>query len=65
MELKKRGENMSPRTGRPKVENPKDKDIKVRIDEGTHNELLNYCRRFNITKAEAIRKGIYMLLAKE
>ena len=53
---------MSPRTGRPKSDNPKSNDIKVRLDENTHTKLLTYCHEHNISKAEAIRKGIDLLL---
>lgn len=54
---------MSPaKMGRPKSENPKSYDIKVRVDQYTHNELLIYCEKNGITKAEAIRQGIYLLL---
>ncbi len=56
---------MSPRTGRPKSENPKSNDIKVRLDEDTHNRLLKYCEENGITKAEAIRKGIHLVLQDE
>ena len=55
---------MSP-MGRPKSDNPKNNDIKVRLDEDTHNKLLEYCKKNNITKAEAIRQGIYLLLSKK
>lgn len=55
---------MSPRTGRPKVDNPKSNDLKVRLDEITHENLLKYCKEHNMTKAEAIRKGIHLLLEK-
>lgn len=54
---------MSPRTGRPKTENPKNNDLKVRLDNDTHERLLDYCREHSITKAEAIRKGIHLLLS--
>lgn len=54
---------MSPRTGRPKSDNPKDVDIKVRIDEKLNKQLLQYCENHNITRAEAIRQGIHLLLA--
>lgn len=53
---------MGPRTGRPKSENPKSNDIKVRLDDNTHKKLLIYCAEHNISKAEAIRKGIDLLL---
>lgn len=56
---------MSPRTGRPKVENPKNVDIKVRFDEKGNELLLEYCKRNNITRTEAIRKAVEMLLEKE
>ena len=56
---------MSPRTGRPKAENPKNNDVKVRLDEETTKKLDDYCRENSITRAEAIRRGIHLLLAKK
>lgn len=56
---------MSPRTGRPKSDNPKDVDIKVRIDQQMNKELLEYAQRNNLTRTEAIRKAIRMILGKE
>ncbi len=53
---------MSPRTGRPKVDNPKNIDVKVRFDEHLHNKLVEYCKNHNITRTEAIRQGIDLLL---
>lgn len=53
---------MSPKTGRPKVSNPKSNDVKVRLDDNTTSELDKYCVEHNITRAEAIRRGIYLLL---
>ncbi len=55
---------MSPRTGRPKSENPKDIDVKVRFDKELHSKLLKYCKDHNITRTEAIRQGVHLLLAK-
>lgn len=52
---------MSPRTGRP-TDCRKDHDVKVRIDNETHEKLLKYCKEYGITKAEAIRKGIHLVL---
>ena len=57
--------DMSPRTGRPKVDNPKKNDVKVRLDDETSKKLDLYCAKNNITRAEAIRKGIHLLLAKQ
>ncbi len=53
---------MSAKMGRPKANNPKDIDLKVRVDEKTHTELLSYSQKNNITKAEAVRRGIKLLL---
>ena len=56
---------MSPRTGRPKVENPKAIDIKVRIDSETARRLELYCKSNNMNRAEAIRKGLQLLLEQK
>ena len=56
---------MSPRTGRPKVENPKDIDVKVRFDREMHEKLLEYCQERGITRTEAIRKAVQTLLDAE
>ena len=56
---------MSPRTGRPKAENPKNIDVKVRFDEIRHKQLLDYCKKNDLTRTEAIRKGIDLLLEQE
>lgn len=55
---------MSPRTGRPKAENPKDIRYSIRLDAETEKELEEYCKKNNITKGEAIRQGIHLLLKK-
>lgn len=54
---------MSPRTGRPKVDEPKDIRFSIRIDNDTNEKLDAYCERNKITKAEAIRQGIHLLLS--
>ena len=56
--------HMSPRIGRPKIENPKSIDLKVRIDERTNQALLLYCKKNAMTRAEALRKGLSLLLAQ-
>ncbi len=52
---------MSPRTGRPKSENPKSNPIHVRLDNETKEILENYCNQENISKTEGIRRGIQKL----
>ncbi|MBE6943808.1 MAG: CopG family transcriptional regulator [Ruminococcaceae bacterium] len=56
---------MSPRTGRPKAENPLNVDVKVRLDSATNKKLEDYCRKHNITRTDAIRQGIHLLLVQE
>ena len=53
---------MSPRTGRPKSDNPKDIDVKVRFDKQSHEELMEYCKKNGITRTEAIRKAVDLLI---
>ena len=56
---------MSPRTGRPKVDNPKNHDIKVRIDEATNQAIIRYAEKYNIARTEAIRRAIDLLLSQD
>lgn len=56
---------MSPRTGRPKADNPKDIKYSIRLDSDTEERLKDYCQAHKITKGEAIRKGIHLLLSNE
>lgn len=52
---------MSP-MGRPIIGEKKDIDIKVRIGKEKNSKLIEYCEENNITRAEAIRKAIDILL---
>lgn len=52
---------MSPRTGRPKIENPKSNRITVRLDNESIEIVTAYCIQENVEKAEAIRRGIFKL----
>ena len=56
---------MSPRTGRPKAENPKVVRYNVRLDVETDKKLDEYCVEHGIEKAEAIRMGIHLLLSQK
>jgi hypothetical protein len=55
---------MSP-VGRPKSNNPKSSRFSIRLDRETENKLKIYCDKHNITKGEAVRRGIHLLLSKE
>lgn len=56
---------MSPRTGRPKVDNPKQSRFSIRLDKEREDKLYKYCQEQNITKGEAIRQGIDLLLKQQ
>lgn len=53
---------MSPKTGRPKSDNPKCIDIKVRIDNEMNKKLIEYALKHNVSRTEVIRKGIELVL---
>lgn len=55
---------MSPRTGRPKVDNPKTIEVKARIDMETNERLVDYCKKNNTTKTEVVREGIEKVIKK-
>lgn len=54
---------MPTKTGRPKAENPKSIKYSVRLDEETETKMVEYCKINGITKGEAIRRGIHLLLS--
>lgn len=56
---------MSSKMGRPKSDNPKSIDVKVRIDEKTNERLQSYAQRKSVTRAEVIRRGINQILDSE
>lgn len=49
---------MSPRTGRPKSENPKDIQLKIRADKDLINDLDYCCINLNKNRSDIIRMGI-------
>ena len=62
MVWQKVGDDLSPRTGRPKVDKPKTIRYSIRLDVETEEKLQTYSLENNITKGEAIRQGINLLL---
>ena len=52
---------MSPRTGRPKSDNPKSDRITIRFDNEHSQIIQKYCEQEKVEKAEAIRRGIQKL----
>lgn len=55
---------MSPGTGRPKAENPKDIQLKIRADRNTIYDLDFCCEKLGKTKSDIIRMGIQKVKAE-
>ena len=51
--------------GRPRADKPKSNRFSVRLDDETEQKLETYCEEHKITKGEAIRQGIHLLLKKK
>lgn len=49
---------LSPRSGRPKVENPKNIQLKIRADKQTILDLDFCCEKKGLTRSDVIRLGI-------
>lgn len=49
------------KVGRPKADRPKDIRFSIRLDDELSARLTLYCEEHNISKGEAIRKGLYLL----
>ena len=55
---------MSPRTGRPKAVNPKNLELRVRIDRETSEILEELAKHYNEPKSVVVRNAIQQLYAK-
>lgn len=55
---------MSPRTGRPKSDNPKSTQISVRLDKDTVQKLDEIARSNSETRVQTIRRGIEKLYSE-
>lgn len=52
------------RAGRPRAEKPKEIKYSIRMDAEIEQKLKAYCEQHGITKGEAIRQAIQLLLEK-
>ena len=52
---------MSPRIGRPKLDNPKSESVHFRLTVEDKEILDAYCKQENVPKTEAIRRGVKKL----
>ena len=55
---------MSPRTGRPKSDTPKTKQLAVRLDEETLKQLDTIAKINSETRVQTIRRGIKALYSE-
>ena len=55
---------MSPRTGRPKAEHPKDIQLKIRADEQIMRDLDFCCEKLNKNRSDVIRLGLRKVKAE-
>jgi predicted DNA-binding protein len=56
---------VSPKTGRPKLQDPIRCQITVRLKQETMKRLEKYSNAHGITKGEAVRKSVEQMLNKE
>lgn len=54
---------MSPRTGRPPVENPKSIKMNIRISESVAKDLQECADALNVSRVNVIEKGIELVKA--
>ncbi len=55
---------MSPRTGRPKSDNPKSEEIKIRATKADRELLKSCCEILNKTQYEVVMEGIRKVYAE-
>lgn len=55
---------MSPRTGRPKSENPKSTQLAVRLDGETLDKLDELATLYGVSRVEVLRMGIERLYSE-
>lgn len=55
---------MSPRTGRPKIDNPKSEQIKIRATKADKALLEECCDRLNKTQYDVVMTGIKKVYAE-
>jgi hypothetical protein len=54
----KRGEHMSNKKGRPKLDNPKNERIYIRVTKEEKEEIMNFSDKSGYTILDLIKKGI-------
>lgn len=52
---------MSPRTGRPPIENPKSDRVTIRLTEHEMKILNKYAEKYRVKKTDAMRRGLSLM----
>lgn len=52
---------MSPRTGRPPKDNPRNVNLNIRITRGEAERIQQCANKLNVTRTDAIMKGIELV----
>ena len=61
--LEREVKNMA-QMGRPKADNPKDKQVSFRVDEKTYNQIKDYCNSNNIKMSDFFEKLLNLFFRK-
>lgn len=61
----KAGDEMSPRTGRPKSENPKSRQFRMRLTEEEFSNLEQVAKQKSMTKTEVVMRGIELVKSEK
>ena len=56
---------MSPRTGRPKSDNPKDSNLYIRVTKDEKEQIMKFSRESGYSLLEIIKFGIEMIRGKK
>ena len=56
---------MSPRTGRPKSENPKSRQFRMRLSEEEFSNLEQVAKQKSMTKTEVVMRGIELVKSEK
>ena len=57
----RRGDILSPRTGRPKIENPKCERLEIRMTKAEAERLSTCAKQLDVSKTEVLMKGLALV----
>lgn len=54
-----------PRTGRPKIDSPKQRSLSLRVDDTEYEKLKDYAAKHDMTITQVLQKGIEIQYSME